>query len=254
MKKNTLFTLIELLVVIAIIAILAAMLLPALAKAKEKAQTTTCTNNLKQIGIGAVMYSGDQNDNIPNFIGLPENPSSDDVSHKQNWWVRLNRYVKNDKCFNCPADSEPTCFAITPNVWADGIGYGINALPDASNADGKTWGNSSGAAQILTTATSPTTTMMYADAGTYYVCHAIVCYDEETNGDPKAVSGIGGGTIAGNKEASLYIANRHGQRSNVLMLDGHVEGLEVWPWDGKATGYAARRVQNVKLSFTNDSY
>ena len=88
MSSNPLlFTLIELLVVIAIIAILASMLLPALAKARDRARALQCGNNLRQINMAIVFYENDQEQDY--FMPFRHKPTSDATTGTQSWGLRM---------------------------------------------------------------------------------------------------------------------------------------------------------------------
>ncbi|MBC8136110.1 MAG: DUF1559 domain-containing protein [Fibrella sp.] len=111
------FTLIELLVVIAIIALLAAILFPVFAQAREKARSISCVSNLKQIGLGIMMYAQDHDETYPinhadwcaSYLG---NPDSFDNCKYASWTQEIYPYMKNAGIFFCPSGDTSNLFDV----------------------------------------------------------------------------------------------------------------------------------------------
>ena len=149
------FTLIELLVVIAIIAILAAILFPVFARAREKARQTSCLNNTKQIGMGAMQYAQDYDEMwhrhyYPVATPLPQ-PDGSAASANIIWTHMIYPYVKNTQVFKCPSSAEDMTFSnVTSYNYA--FNYHNNGIM-----------NHRSLAHIL----RPASVLVYVDGGSY---------------------------------------------------------------------------------------
>lgn len=240
------FTLIELLVVIAIIALLAAILFPVFARARENARKSSCSNNLKQIGVGLLQYAQDYDEALPFFFyGATGNPSNPNGTLYK-WMDAIYPYVKSEQIFNCPSATTNRYKYFKNLAAADDTqygNYGINVMYRYDNSPRTPPTGRSGSGLSLSDLQDSAGTLWVGDiapaAGRVafgWSCLASISGGGCTSIQPATVL-----TTASSGDSIENLLARHLNTANVVFCDGHVKSQNL-------TQLAAQKLSNNTLT------